>query len=593
MRGIAINRSDLATAECPHPLALRRVDADFRYIRHRVLFRLAKIRVGAVSDWTVSRSQHVKAVSDAPSTHAAAEGDLPVLQALLHISRAVLAADYFDEVLEVIAEQSRALLGAASVSISRWDLEHQVLRTLINAGDLLPGDARWPDSEVYLVSDDIHIQGLLHHGRPYTNAIDDPDVDPACAAALRQLGRESEVAVPVMSDGAIWGEIWASGGGGRRFGSDDVQLLQAVAAHAAVAISRSELFSTVWRYAYQDPLTGLANRRALDQFFAGIDWDTAHPVLLLCDLDSFKQINDTDGHPAGDALLTRVARTLDETAAASPGSIVVRLGGDEFCVVLRESILADAEHFAQQVSRRLITPGLAPITLSWGAADMRGDVRCGQDLVAAADSALLEAKRLGRGWFRSTSAELYTATSDDRRRSASDDTLRNADRLVPRIVSLLDQRHHLTTIAALEIVAAETHRAINAAAWTISVLTDGGTAIQTVRGVDSKRDPESGLRVAKTIDPSTSYLLSDYPATAKALGEGCAFLAAIDLKGSDPAEVALLVEHGYRAVLAVGLDDGDERYLLEIFSDVGHRDLTAISPHVRVLTHYCTAVRQR
>ena len=547
--------------------------------------------VGTVPEWTVGRPRHENAVSDLRLTIAAPESDLPVLQALLHISQAVLAADYFDEILEVIAEQSLALLGAASVSISRWEPERQVLRTLINAGDLRPGDDRWPHDEVYPVSDDPHVLGLLQHGRPYTNTVD--EADSACAALLRQFDRESEVAVPVMSGGAIWGEIWASGVDGRRFGPDDVQLLQAVATHVAVAISRSELFSTVWRFAYQDPLTGLANRRALDKFFAELDWDAASPVLLLCDLDGFKQINDTDGHPAGDALLSRVASTLDEVAAAAPGSIVVRLGGDEFCVVLLRSTLADAEQFARQASRRLITPGLAPLTVSWGAADVRGDIRGGDDLIAAADSALLEAKRLGRGWFRTTSAALRTATADDQRRSATDDARRSADRLITKIVGLLDARRPLSTLAALEIVATEAHRAINAAAWTISAVTDGGTAVRTLCGIDSKRDPISGLRVVKTVDPTTSYLLQDYPATAEVIDGGCAFLAAVDMAESDPAEVALLIEHGYRAVLGIGLADGDERYLLEIFSDVGHRDLDAISAHLRVLTHYCTAVGQR
>lgn len=542
----------------------------------------------AVADTTVNRPQRFR-TADESRRPAPPEGDLPILQALLHISQAVLAADYFDEVLEVIAEESLILLGAASISISRWDMDRQVLHTLINAGDLRPGEDRWPHDETYPVSGDKHVLGLLQHGQPYTNAIDDPGIDDACAAILRELGRESEVAVPVMSGGFIWGEIWASGTAGRRFGPDDVQLLQAVATHVAVAISRSELFSTVWRYAYQDPLTGLANRRALDNFFIELDWAAADPVLLLCDLDGFKLVNDTDGHPAGDILLCRVASALAEVGAAHPGSLVVRLGGDEFCIVLVRSTLADAELFARQASRQLVGPGLAPITLSWGAADMRPDMRGGHDLIAAADSALLEAKRLGRGWFRTTSAELRTAAADERRRSASDDARHNVERLIPRIVGLLDEARPLPTVAALEIVATEVHRAINSAGWTISALTDGGTAVQTLCGVDSKRDPVSGLRMLKTIDPTGSYPLHDYPATAEVIDGGRAFLAAIDLEGSDPAEVALLIEHGYRAVLAIGLVDGDERYLLEIFSDVGHSDLATVSPYLRVLTQYCTA----
>ena len=71
-----------------------------------------------------------------------------------------------------------------------------------------------------------------------------------------------------------------------------MQLLQAIAAYVAVAIGRSELLSTVWRYAYQDPLTGLANRRELERRFDEMNWETVSPAILVCDLDRFKQIND-------------------------------------------------------------------------------------------------------------------------------------------------------------------------------------------------------------------------------------------------------------------------------------------------------------
>nr|WP_246316231.1 EAL domain-containing protein [Kineococcus aurantiacus] len=87
--------------------------------------------------------------------------------------------------------------------------------------------------------------------------------------------------------------------------------------------------------AQTDELTGLGNRRALygrtPQLLAGSDGDD-HVALLLLDLDGFKEVNDSLGHHAGDALLRDVARRLREIAH-SPRSVVVRLGGDEFAVV--------------------------------------------------------------------------------------------------------------------------------------------------------------------------------------------------------------------------------------------------------------------
>ena len=307
-----------------------------------------------------------------------------VLRSLLHMSQAVLCARYFDEVLEVVAHHTLSVLDAASVSISRWERDENVLRTLINAGKLGPGEEPWPENETYPVDVDRRIMRLLRQGLPYVHSIDDPSPD-ACSV-LWTVQKESELAVPVMYNDAMWGELWVSGADGRRFGADDIQLLQAVAAHMAVAVGRSQLFSTVWRQAFEDPLTGLANRRGLDQAFADGAIEEVRPALLACDLDGFKDVNDQRGHPAGDALLRTVADALADTAATVPGALVARLGGDEFCIVLPRCGLEDAETFAVSATRAIIERAGEPISLSWGAAVSGALLADGPALLAAADS---------------------------------------------------------------------------------------------------------------------------------------------------------------------------------------------------------------
>ena len=83
------------------------------------------------------------------------------------------------------------------------------------------------------------------------------------------------------------------------------------------------------------------------------------------------------------------------------------------------------------------------------------------------------------------------------------------------------------------------------------------------------------------------YPLADYPSTARALAEGSAFVAGVDLSGSDPAEVQVLRELGYRALLAAGIVDGQRGYLVEIYRDDDHTELLTVAPHARVLAHYC------
>jgi diguanylate cyclase (GGDEF)-like protein len=518
---------------------------------------------------------------------AARTDQVHVLRALLHMSQAVLCARYFDEALEAIAQHTLSALNAASVSISRWERSDNLLRTLINVGDLGPGEERWPEDETYPVTDDRQITRLLRQGRPYLNSIDDEHFD--TNSMLLRFEKESELAVPVMYDDIMWGELWVTGTCGRRFGPDDVQVLQAIAAHMAVAVGRSQLFSTVWRQAFEDPLTGLANRRGLDDYFDKLGFDEVRPALVLCDLDFFKEVNDQHGHPAGDALLCQVADALVECASATTDSMVARLGGDEFCTVLPGAGVTDAERFARTASRLIGERASVPVSLSWGVAAFGPEARSGTELVAAADGALLEAKRLGPGRLSTGVKDpIELAHNNFRRRAAGPTAPHWSAHLVPRVVEILDSRRPTEIAEALEVAAVHVCNAIDAAAWSLSLTTEDGTGVWCLRGVRSHRDGASGLRV---LAPSrgTVYPLSDYPSTARAFATGEPYLAAVDAEDGDPAEVRLLADFGYRAVLGVVVGE-QPRYLLEIYSDAGREHLADAAPYVRVLANYCAAI---
>ena len=95
------------------------------------------------------------------------------LRAVLRVSQAVLGAHRLDEALEVIAAESLAALDAASFSISRWERERGVLRTLINVGELGPGEERWPHDEQYPLAEYGEVAELLRQGR-YTSTRSTP-----------------------------------------------------------------------------------------------------------------------------------------------------------------------------------------------------------------------------------------------------------------------------------------------------------------------------------------------------------------------------------------------------------------------------------
>src|SRR5690606_28655692 len=146
------------------------------------------------------------------------------------------------------------------------------------------------------------------------------------------------IAVPLKAGSAVIGCLEVSGrlGDLTHFGPDDVRLLEAVAAHAAVALENSRLVERLRYDATYDGLTKLANRRgviaALEE---SIESRAPGEVvaILLFDVDGLRAVNETLGHAAGDQVLVAVARRL--RAAAPSSALVGRVGGDEFAVTFR------------------------------------------------------------------------------------------------------------------------------------------------------------------------------------------------------------------------------------------------------------------
>ncbi|MEO5772590.1 MAG: EAL domain-containing protein [Sphingomicrobium sp.] len=171
------------------------------------------------------------------------------------------------------------------------------------------------------------------------------------------------------------------------------------------------------RLARQDSLTGLANRemlrRALDDALVGAARRKHRCSLFLLDLDRFKAVNDTLGHPAGDTLLRLVSLRLQE-AVAKLGQ-VGRLGGDEFQIVLptmsdKTELGALAQTIIDSVSRPYTINGtVVSIGTSVGIVASDYDDRKSDDLMRDADLALYAAKAAGKGCYRFFAPEMHEA----------------------------------------------------------------------------------------------------------------------------------------------------------------------------------------
>lgn len=529
----------------------------------------------------------------------AGEGSVDRLRAVVRIAGAASGAQRLDEVIELVAEEARSALGAASFSISRWERERGVLRTMINVGDLGPREERYPRDEVYPLNDYRLVGDLLLHGKAFRTDVDDPRANPAARELLRSLGKESEVGAPIVYESTMWGELWATAADGKRFTDDDMALLEAIAAQVATAIGRAELFDRVTRFAFEDPLTGLANRRGLDSVLreelARCEREGHELTLVICDVDGLKQVNDEQGHAAGDELLRQVAAALSMAASAFPGALVARLGGDEFSVVLPQCTLASATDLARGASAAVAREMGGQPMLSWGAAAREGRALEPSELLRAADAAQYAAKRMGGGRLKVSSATdrpALVAMEPLDRRALRSQSERESTKVVERVVEAFDDARPRSALDALELLAGELCRSLDAAAWSLSVSRDGERVLRTVRGFESEFDSASGLRIVDHADDS-AYLLADYPQTARILAEEGAFVVDVGSPDADPAEAEVLRELGYQTVLAAAASAGDVRYLLELYGDAKTTGFTAAAPTVRVLVAYCARRGER
>jgi diguanylate cyclase (GGDEF)-like protein len=180
--------------------------------------------------------------------------------------------------------------------------------------------------------------------------------------------------------------------------------LAALLAALVLVWSRHERMQELALQASQDPLTGLKNRRRFEEDLRG-ELARSHRygvagALLMLDLDHFKQVNDTLGHPAGDRVLAEIATVLRGRARET--DVLARIGGDEFAIVLPRCELKEAEEVSGEIivairERMGAEPDAPPITASIGIAPFGVGERLSYETVLdRADAALYAAKGSGR-----------------------------------------------------------------------------------------------------------------------------------------------------------------------------------------------------
>jgi diguanylate cyclase (GGDEF)-like protein len=193
---------------------------------------------------------------------------------------------------------------------------------------------------------------------------------------------------------------------GSAFTAEQRDLFVYLTRQTAVSIENADLHTRIQRQAITDELTGLSNVRhfheLLDQEIERAQRFNNHIGLVMVDIDNFKSVNDTHGHPQGDLVLKEIARVLTEQVRDI--DFPARYGGEEMSVILPQTDIAGAAMLAERMReaieqlevRRLDGQGVLKLTASFGVAAVPGSATDKRHLIAVADEALYRAKHGGK-----------------------------------------------------------------------------------------------------------------------------------------------------------------------------------------------------
>jgi len=356
-------------------------------------------------DVLVAVSAHAAFVLQAALIQAADERHLAALQHLLQISARLNETLDVAEILQAVCAGIGDALGFRCVSVDLvdgdsfraraavgWSLDDPALSTATTVADVLPLlDPEFETEGCFLLPSE-EARRRFKRATSYISS---------------QNGRGPHawqhhwLLVPLRSrSGHLRGLIWVDEPEDQLLPSHDtLQALRVFGNQAQAALESAAHFEEVRFLADHDPLTRLYNRRSyMTELESELDRANRYGdsfALVLCDLDGFKQINDTDGHLAGDAALQRFAAVLNDSLRTSDRAF--RIGGDEFALLLVAAGREEAEEAIGRLTTTLADGSERPLSASFGSAVYPEDGKTAHDLIRVADEALYAAKRSHHG----------------------------------------------------------------------------------------------------------------------------------------------------------------------------------------------------
>jgi diguanylate cyclase (GGDEF)-like protein len=312
------------------------------------------------------------------------DGSSNRLRAIIQTQTEIAASDLeLDAVMELIARRAQDLTQGSGGVIEIADGDEMVYR--VTTGEATP----------FLgvrLKMDASLSGLCVQEEKVLRCDDTANDSRVDSEACRRVNALSMLCVPLIHREETVGVLKVFAPRVNNFDAGDVETLELLSELIAAHMSHASLFATEVHGGRHDSLTGLLNRRAYEERLP-VEIARANryawPLsLCLLDLDGFKKLNDTLGHPAGDRALQQVAALIDESRLSDDS---FRLGGDEFALLMPKTCREDAEVGAARLSEQIRQIGMSDGSLgaSFGVAEGLSDP---EQLHALADQRLLAAK---------------------------------------------------------------------------------------------------------------------------------------------------------------------------------------------------------
>jgi len=258
-------------------------------------------------------------------------------------------------------------------------------------------------------------------------------------------GVRSIVYLPLIAKGKAIGSLIVASRHPNAYSQRHIMLLEQLASQIAMPVENSQRYAEAEEKAHIDELTGLLNRRSLDELITSeigrhSRYGGVFSIIIL-DLDSFKAFNDNYGHLAGDKLLREIGSIMKRSIRSADQAF--RYGGDEFAILLPQTTIEAAYEVAERVRQRVTSEaktGSVPVTASLGLASWPIDGIGSNEVIAVADAALYHAKRGGGN--QSHQASGTSLTLDDTIVSSGDIQDSEVLNTIHTLVATVDARDH-------------------------------------------------------------------------------------------------------------------------------------------------------